>query len=113
MVTALSRLSPPWSARQQRQLAYLSEYTSDIWHTPGHANFAANALSRPRLPQRQTGPAAQHKTESKLSGSVQPQDANLSAAGLHASNRSEPLPPAAATTAPPPSAPITEPPVAA
>jgi len=111
-VTALSRLSPPWSARQQRQLAYLSEFTSD-WHTPGHANFAANALSRPRLPQLLTGPAAQHKTESKLSGSVQPQDANLSAAGVHASNRSEPLPPAAATTTPPLSPPITEPPVAA
>jgi len=35
LVTALHRLSPPWSARQQRHLAYVSEFTSDIRHTPG------------------------------------------------------------------------------
>ncbi len=35
LVSALARVSPPWSARQQRQLAFLSEFTSDICHTPG------------------------------------------------------------------------------
>ena len=29
---ALHRLGDAWSARQQRQLSYLAEYTSDLWH---------------------------------------------------------------------------------
>jgi len=47
LVSALSRVSPPWSARQQRQLSYVSEFTSDIRHTPGSANVVADSLSRP------------------------------------------------------------------
>ena len=30
LVSALSRVSLPWSARQQRQLSYISEFTSDL-----------------------------------------------------------------------------------
>jgi hypothetical protein len=41
------RVSPPWSARQQRHLAYISEFTTDIRHTPGTENVVADALSRP------------------------------------------------------------------
>ena len=37
------------SARQQRQLAYISELTSDIRHTPGAANVVADSLSHPPL----------------------------------------------------------------
>ena len=44
---ALFRTSPPWSARQQRQLAYLAEFTSSIIHVPGKENLVADALSRP------------------------------------------------------------------
>ncbi len=35
LVAAMSRVSPPWSARQQRQMAYLAEFTADFRHTPG------------------------------------------------------------------------------
>ena len=44
---ALFRTSPPWSARQQRQLAYLAEFTSTIVHVPGKENVVPDALSRP------------------------------------------------------------------
>jgi hypothetical protein len=32
-------VSPPWSARQQRHLSYIAEFTSDIRHTSGTANI--------------------------------------------------------------------------
>ena len=44
---AISRTSPPWSARQQRHLSYISEFTSNIVHIPGAENCVADALSRP------------------------------------------------------------------
>jgi len=44
---ALHRSSDSWSARQQRHLAYLSEFTADIQHIPGKENVVANSLSRP------------------------------------------------------------------
>jgi RNase H-like domain found in reverse transcriptase/Integrase zinc binding domain len=49
LVAAFWRVSPPWSARQQRQLAYITEYTTDIRHTPGASNAVADVLSRPGL----------------------------------------------------------------
>jgi len=47
LVSAYLRVSPPWSARQQRQLAYLAEFAATIEHTPGKSNIVADALSRP------------------------------------------------------------------
>jgi hypothetical protein len=47
---AMSRVSPPWSARQQRQMAYLAEFTADFRHTPGATNVVADALSWPSAP---------------------------------------------------------------
>ena len=44
---ALSRISDHWSARQQRHLSYVAEFTSDIRHIPGADNVVADALSRP------------------------------------------------------------------
>ena len=44
---ALFRVSPHWSARQQRHLSYLSEFTSDLVHLPGLYNVGADALSCP------------------------------------------------------------------
>ena len=45
--SALSHVSPPMSALQQCQLSYISEFTSDLHHTPGAANVVADYLSRP------------------------------------------------------------------
>ena len=54
LITSLScnlclRFFLPWSARQQRQLSYLSEFTSDLLHLPGFQNLVADALSHPSL----------------------------------------------------------------
>ncbi len=47
LTLAMRRVSPLWSARQVRQLAYVSEFSTDIRHTPGLKNVVADALSRP------------------------------------------------------------------
>ena len=47
---ALFGTSPPWSACQQRQLAYRAEFTNSIVHIPGKENLVADALSRPISP---------------------------------------------------------------
>ena len=47
LIAALHRVSQPWSARQQRQLAYLSEFDMKFVHIPGQENVVADALSRP------------------------------------------------------------------
>jgi hypothetical protein len=47
LVAAMVRVTPPQSARQQRHLAYISEFTTNIRHTPGSENVVADALSRP------------------------------------------------------------------
>lgn len=43
---AFAKVSDPWSARQQRHLAYISEYTTRIQHVSGKNNKVADALSR-------------------------------------------------------------------
>jgi hypothetical protein len=47
LVSVLSHVSSPWSACQQGQLAFLSEFTSNIRQTPGHAHVVADALLQP------------------------------------------------------------------
>ena len=42
----LNKKSDLWSARQQRQVSFISEFTSEIEHIPGNQNIAADALSR-------------------------------------------------------------------
>ena len=42
----MAKTSDPWSSRQQRQLAYISEFTTDIRHIQGKSNHVADALSR-------------------------------------------------------------------
>ena len=46
LIFAFSKLSDPWSSRQQRQLAAISEFTTDIRHITGKKNCVADALSR-------------------------------------------------------------------
>ncbi len=42
----MAKASDPWSTRQQRHLAYISEFTTDIRHIHGKDNHVADALSR-------------------------------------------------------------------
>ena len=44
---ALHRLTDAVSARQQRHLSFIAEYTSDVRHIAGRDNVVADALSRP------------------------------------------------------------------
>ncbi len=44
---ALGRSTEPWIARQQRHLAYVAEFSSDIRHVSGQSNKVADFLSRP------------------------------------------------------------------
>lgn len=43
---AMGKVTEPWSARQQRHLAAISEFTTDIQHVAGKANPVADCLSR-------------------------------------------------------------------
>ena len=52
---ALSRMSDSWTARQQRQLSYVAEFTSQIIHVPGRLNVVADLLSRPPQAAPATG----------------------------------------------------------
>ncbi len=36
-----------WSARQQRQLSFIAEFATSIWHIAGQSNIVANTLSHP------------------------------------------------------------------
>ncbi len=47
LTLAMRRVSPLWLARQVGQLAYVSEFSTDIRHTPGLKNVVADTLSRP------------------------------------------------------------------
>ena len=42
---AISKVSDPWSPRQQRHLAYISEFTTDVRHIEGKHNTVADTLS--------------------------------------------------------------------
>ena len=44
---SLHNMRDAWTARQQRQFSYISEYTSEIEHVAGADNVVADALSRP------------------------------------------------------------------
>jgi len=46
---AIAKVTEPWSARQQRQLSFISEFTTNIQHVAGVNNSVADALSRPRV----------------------------------------------------------------
>ncbi|GFR97974.1 Pol polyprotein [Elysia marginata] len=45
LVGAMLKLSDLWTARQQRHLAHISEFSTDIRHISGNANVVADCLS--------------------------------------------------------------------
>ncbi len=47
LIFALHRVSPPTFGRQQRHLAFISEYTNQLKYLPGTSNVVADALSHP------------------------------------------------------------------
>ena len=66
---SLHRQSDAWSARQQRHLSYVAEYTSDIRHVAGKENVVADCLSRP--PEELSLPRSTHVASVKVpSGSL-------------------------------------------
>ncbi len=51
----MAKHSEPWSSRQQRQLSYISEFTTDIRYIKGEKNSVADALSRAIITSIQLG----------------------------------------------------------
>ena len=51
----MAKASDPWSNRQQRHLAYISEFTTDIRHVQGKDNPVADTLSRPAVAEVHIG----------------------------------------------------------
>lgn len=51
----MPKASEPWSNRQQRQISYISEYTTDIRHLQGKDNLVADTLSRATINGVQLG----------------------------------------------------------
>ncbi len=47
LVAALESAATPKPPRRQRQMAYISEYTTYVVHTPSTSNVVADLLSRP------------------------------------------------------------------
>ncbi|KAJ8346303.1 hypothetical protein AAFF_G00220750 [Aldrovandia affinis] len=47
LALAMAMVKEPWSARQQRQLAFVSEFTTDIQHAAGKDNVVADCLRGP------------------------------------------------------------------
>lgn len=45
LVAAISRVRPPRTAKQQRQLAFIAEFTTDLVHLPGEQNVVADTHS--------------------------------------------------------------------
>ena len=45
-VDVISKTSDPWAVRQQRQLAFISEFTTDIMHIAGKNNVVVDWLSK-------------------------------------------------------------------
>ena len=68
---ALHRMGDAWSARVQRQLSYVAEYTSDLRHVVGVENVVADCLSRP-------------PTAISLGGSTKVADVNVPSGSLAA-----------------------------
>jgi hypothetical protein len=97
LTTALHLVSEPWSAKQQRQLAYIAEFTADIQHIPGKQNVIADTLSRPAAAARRASPSEVLEAGSSSSTHGTGPTGAETRARLHNINRPGPQPPASAT----------------
>jgi len=74
LVQAISKSTEPCSVRQQRQLAHISEFTTDVRHVRGKANVVADCLSRLSLNNVSLGIDYTEKAKAQsLSKEIQPQ----------------------------------------
>ena len=82
---ALSRMSDSWTARQQRQLSYVAEFTNKIVHVPGRLNIVADLMSRPpqAVPAPGSTTAASVKVPSGLLATSQVAGGTARASTLH------------------------------
>lgn len=63
LIYAFAKTSDPISARQQRQLSVISEFTTDIRHVSGKQNVVADALSRICTLMDTVSPQALHEAQ--------------------------------------------------
>jgi hypothetical protein len=66
LIFALHRVSPPTSGRQQRHLAFISEYTNQLVYLPGTSNVVADALPARRQPPRDRMGLRSHRRQITL-----------------------------------------------
>jgi len=106
LLGAFTKLSDAWSPRQQRQLAYIAEYTADLRHVAGLDNVVADALSRPPQAVSAAGSTrlagVKAPSGSLASSSAADGTAGASSAASTSSESHQPLP--CSTVAPPSSA---------
>ena len=57
----MSSVTERASLRQARHLAFIAEFTTDIWYVKGETNFVADALSRPSVSVIHDGPVIDYK----------------------------------------------------
>ena len=89
LIFAFAKVSDPWSARQQRHLAAISEFSTTIQHVAGKNNQVADALSRVNVDATiSTQPGidyeslAEHQTDEEILDTVTESSINLQSVKL-------------------------------
>jgi hypothetical protein len=78
LVAAMKRVTPPVSGQQQLHLAFISEHTCDVWHTPGVDNVVADTLSHPPSPPPPPSPVFSNQVQVVEVAAAAVADADLS-----------------------------------
>ena len=76
-------MSDCWTARQQRQLFYITEFTADIVHVPGTQNMVADLMSRPPQAIPVPGPATAAGVKEPSESLAASQDTGSTAGAPH------------------------------
>ena len=67
----MSKISDPWSNRQQRHLSYISEFTTDIQYVRGEDNSIADVLSRATISEVHLGIDYKEMAKDQLDDEIQ------------------------------------------